>query len=124
MAAGAVGLAMGYLTLKLRGVFFSIATLALAIVAQAAVTNWEFVGGASGAYLLRPSEGPLAPATSSISSSSCWSGGGRGRRWRGASSARRSALACPPIRDDELAAEAYGVPTLRLKLSPPCCRAR
>ena len=56
VAAGAVGLAMGYLTLKLRGVFFSIATLALAIVAQAAVTNWEFVGGASGAYLLRPSE--------------------------------------------------------------------
>ena len=37
------------LTLKLRGVFFSIATLALAIVSQAVVTNWDYVGGASGA---------------------------------------------------------------------------
>ncbi len=96
VASGAVGLAMGYLTLKLRGVFFSIATLALAIVAQAAVTNWEFVGGASGAYLLRPSEGRGAAAMSSISSTSCWSWRSGRLRWRAASSVRRSGLACPP----------------------------
>ena len=116
LAAGAVGLAMGYLTLKLRGVFFSIATLALAIVAQAAVTNWEFVGGASGAYLLRPSEGPwggsyveylfyvmLVMAVGAVAL---------------ARSIERSTvgLGLSAIRDDELVAEAYGVPTLRLKL--------
>jgi len=96
VAAGAVGLAMGYLTLKLRGVFFSIATLALAIVAQAAVTNWEFVGGASGAYVLRPTRGRGAAATSSIYSTSCWSWRSVRWRWRGASSARRSAWPVPP----------------------------
>ena len=116
VAAGAVGLAMGYLTLKLRGVFFSIATLALAIVAQAAVTNWEFVGGASGAYVLRPSEGPwggsyveylfyvmLAMAVGAVAL---------------ARTIERSTvgLGLSAIRDDELVAEAYGVPTLRLKL--------
>ena len=116
VAAGAVGLAMGYLTLKLRGVFFSIATLALAIVAQAAVTNWEFVGGASGAYLLRPSEGPwggsyveylfylmLVMAVGAVAL---------------ARTIERSTvgLGLSAIRDDELVAEAYGVPTLRLKL--------
>ncbi|MGH7034693.1 MAG: ABC transporter permease subunit, partial [Stellaceae bacterium] len=42
--AGAVGLAMGGLTLRLRGVFFAIGTLALAIVVQTFITNWDFVG--------------------------------------------------------------------------------
>ena len=52
--AGLVGLGTGYLTLRLRGVFFSIATLALAVVVQTLITNWDFVGGARGAYVLRP----------------------------------------------------------------------
>ncbi len=116
LASGAVGLAMGYLTLKLRGVFFSIATLALAIVAQAVVTNWEFVGGASGAYMLRPTEGPwggsyveylfyvmLIMAVAAVVLARC---------------IERSKIGfgLAAIRDDELAGEAYGVPTLRLKL--------
>src|SRR5207247_1724162 len=38
--AGLLGLGIGYLTLRLRGVFFSIATLALAVVLQTMVINW------------------------------------------------------------------------------------
>ena len=116
LASGALGLVMGYLTLKLRGVFFSIATLALAIVFQAVITNWEFVGGASGAYVLRPAEGPwggsyveylfyvmmvMAAAAVALARIIERSNIGYG-------------LAA--IRDDELAAETSGVPTLRLKV--------
>jgi branched-chain amino acid transport system permease protein len=116
LSAGALGLAMGYLTLKLRGVFFSIATLALAIVFQAVITNWQYVGGASGAYILRPTEGPwggsyveflfyvmLAMALGAVAL---------------ARTIERSnvGLGLAAIRDDELAGEVSGVPTLRLKL--------
>ena len=47
--SGLIGLGMGYLTLRLRGAFFSIATLALAVVLQTLVVNWNYVGGARGA---------------------------------------------------------------------------
>jgi branched-chain amino acid transport system permease protein len=114
--SGIVGLGMGYLTLRLRGAFFAIGTLALAIVLQTIVTNWTYVGGARGAYVLRPSEmefiGPyiqylfllmLALAVVALSV---------------ARGIERSQLGYgfATIRDDELAAEACGVPTLRLKL--------
>ena len=46
--SGLVGLGMGLLTLRLKGVFFAIGTLALAIVVQTFVTNWDFVGGSRG----------------------------------------------------------------------------
>jgi branched-chain amino acid transport system permease protein len=115
-AAGLVGLGMGYLTLRLRGVFFSIATLALAVVLQTLVVNWEFVGGARGAYVLRPESVPvfgsyarylfavmlgLAIASVIIARivENSWLGRG---------------LAA--IRDDEVAAVCSGVPSLRLKL--------
>ena len=62
--AGLVGLGTGYLTLRLRGVYFSIATLALAVVVQTLITNWDFVGGARGAYVLRPRVAPLIGGTS------------------------------------------------------------
>src|SRR5215831_5495701 len=54
-----VGLGMGYLTLRLRGAFFSIATLALAVVIQTFITNWDYVGGSRGAYVIRPQTAPL-----------------------------------------------------------------
>jgi len=115
--AGLVGLGTGYLTLRLRGVFFSIATLALAVVVQTLITNWDFVGGARGAYVLRPRTAPLL--------------GGEYMQYlfllmllmsvivlTVARSIERSALGYgfAAIRDDEAAAEATGVPTLRLKL--------
>jgi len=115
--AALVGLGTGYLTLRLRGVFFSIATLALAVVVQTLITNWDFVGGARGAYVLRPKLAPLI-------------GGGYieylflvmlGLCVVALATARaieRSALGYgfAAIRDDEAAAEASGVPTLKLKL--------
>jgi branched-chain amino acid transport system permease protein len=107
---------MGYLTLRLRGAFFAIATLALAVVLQTLIVNWDFVGGSRGAYILRPEEVPLigsyikylflvmlllAVASLVI-----------------ARLIERSRLGYgfATIRDDELAAEASGVPTLKLKL--------
>src|ERR1700712_699213 len=57
--SGIIGLGTGYLTLRLRGTFFSIATLALAVVAQTLITNWDFVGGSRGAYVIRPAESPV-----------------------------------------------------------------
>jgi branched-chain amino acid transport system permease protein len=117
LLAGLVGLGTGYLTLRLRGVFFSIATLALAVVVQTLITNWDFVGGARGAYVLRPRVAPLI--------------GGEYVQYlfllmlglcvlalATARAIERSALGFgfAAIRDDEAAAEASGVPTLRLKL--------
>src|SRR5436309_9766250 len=49
VVSGIVGLGMGYLTLRLRGAFFAIATLAPAIVLQTLVVNWVTVAARGGA---------------------------------------------------------------------------
>ena len=111
-----LGFGVGLLTLRMRGIFFSIATIALAIIIETSVTNWRFVGGAAGIQLQRPPV--MAPfdtyvkmlffvqallvvvavaTTRTIQNSRI----GRGLQ---------------ALRDDELAAECTGVPTLRLKL--------
>src|SRR5260221_9972075 len=59
VVSGIVGLGTGYLTLRLRGVFFAIATLALAVVVQTLIVDWDYVGGSRGIYIIRP---PQAPA--------------------------------------------------------------
>ena len=41
-----LGLGVGVLTLRMQGIFFSIATIALTIIVETFVTNWRFVGGA------------------------------------------------------------------------------
>src|SRR6185312_4336660 len=43
LVAALLGLGIGYLTLRLRGTFFSIATLALSVVLQTVIMNWEYV---------------------------------------------------------------------------------
>ena len=68
MSSGFVGLGMGYLTLRLRGVFFAIATLALAVVLQTLIVNWDYVGGSRGTYIIRPAQ---ALARSAAISSIC-----------------------------------------------------
>src|ERR1700753_3245557 len=111
-----LGLAVGLLTLRMQGIFFSIATIALSIVIETTVTNWRYVGGAAGIQLQRPPALEmfhsylqmlffaqamlvvLAIATSRYIQRS-WIGHG-----------------LQALRDDELAAECTGVPTLRLKL--------
>src|SRR5580692_3659295 len=59
VVSGLIGLGTGYLTLRLRGVFFAIATLALSIVVQTLIVNWDFVGGSRGIYIIRPANAPL-----------------------------------------------------------------
>jgi len=116
LASGALGLLMGGLTLKLRGVFFGIATLALAIVFQAIITNWEYVGGSSGAYVLRPAAGPWGGTyVEYLFYVMLLMAGGAVALARGI---ERSSIGfgLTSIRDDETASEASGVPTLRLKL--------
>ncbi len=54
-AVGALlGFALGLLTLRMQGIFFSIATIALTIVIETSVTNWRYVGGAAGIQMQRP----------------------------------------------------------------------
>src|ERR1700680_1900733 len=59
LMSGILGFGMGYLTLRLKGVFFAIATLALAIVAQTFIVNWDYVGGSRGVYVIRPQQSPI-----------------------------------------------------------------
>src|ERR1700760_4328970 len=40
-----LGLGIGLLTLRMQGIFFSIATIALSIISETAITNWRYVGG-------------------------------------------------------------------------------
>jgi branched-chain amino acid transport system permease protein len=117
LAAGLLGLGVGYLTLRMRGVFFAIATLALSVVIFTFVVNWDYVGGARGAYILQPKDLPfgltryihilfaamvlMAAFALVVARVIETSAVGRG-------------LAA--IHDDELAAECAGVPTLRLKI--------
>ncbi|MEO8203969.1 MAG: branched-chain amino acid ABC transporter permease [Betaproteobacteria bacterium] len=121
VAASAVGAALGVgvglLTLRLRGIFFSIATIAVAIILETVVNNWRFVGGSTGVQIMRPPVmepfesytrmifvvaailAVLAVAVARYIETS-WMG--RGLR---------------AIRDNEEAAECTGVPTLKLKLA-------
>jgi branched-chain amino acid transport system permease protein len=117
--SGLVGFGMGYLTLRLRGSFFAIATLALAVVLQTLVVNWDFVGGSRGAYIIRPEEIEFAGII--INYIEYLFGLMLLLAMIALVTARtieRSQLGFgfATIRDDELAAEASGVPTLRLKL--------
>ena len=111
-----LGFGVGLLTLRMRGIFFSIATIALAIIIETFVMNWRFVGGAAGIQIQRPPV--MAPFDSyvkmlffvqallvviavAIARYIQNSRIGRGLQ---------------ALRDDELAAECTGVPTLKLKL--------
>jgi branched-chain amino acid transport system permease protein len=111
-----LGLGVGVLTLRMRGIFFSIATIALAIIIYTTITNWRFVGGAAGIQLQRPPvmapfdtyvkmlffvQAVLVVVAIAVTRFIQYSKIGRGLQ---------------ALRDDELAAECTGVPTLRLKL--------
>jgi branched-chain amino acid transport system permease protein len=121
IAAGAImggllGFGVGMLTLRLRGIFFAIATVAVVFIMETLMINWRYVGGATGLQLQRPVV--MAPfetyarmlffvaAIMSVVAvgiaryvQDSWIG--RGLR---------------ALRDSEEAAEANGVPTLKLKL--------
>lgn len=117
VVAGIVGLGTGYLTLRLRGVFFAIATLALAVVLQTLIINWDYVGGSRGAYVIRPATVAFL-GINYIEYLFILMLGLVVLALGIARAIERSKLGYgfATIRDDELAAEASGVPTLRLKL--------
>jgi len=113
---GALGFGVGLITLRLRGIFFSIATVAITIILETTVINWRYVGGATGIQILRPPVMEpfesytkmlfivvvlLAIVAVAIARYIETSWLGRGLR---------------AIRDNEEAAECTGVPTLKLKL--------
>src|ERR1700748_1433124 len=116
VVGGLFGLGVGLLTLRMRGIFFSIATIALAIIIETAITNWRYVGGAAGIQLQWPPvmqpfdsyvkmlffvQALLVVVAVATARAILNSRIGRGLH---------------ALRDDELAAECTGVPTLRLKL--------
>jgi branched-chain amino acid transport system permease protein len=111
-----VGLGTGYLTLRLRGVYFAIATLSLAVLLHTVVVNWSYVGGSRGAYVVRPQS--VEPFVSygeylfvvMLGLAVLAVGIARGVE------VSRIGTGLAALRDDERAAEAVGVPTLRLKL--------
>jgi branched-chain amino acid transport system permease protein len=116
IVSGLLGLGIGYLTLRLRGVFFSIATLALSIVLQTMIVNWEYVGGSRGMSVIRPSGPPfgsyvtfLFTVMAGLAVLSVLVAWFIERSWIGRGLAA--------LRDNEEAAECMGVPTLRLKLA-------
>lgn len=113
---GLLGLATGLLTLRLRGIFFAIATVAIIVIMETVIVNWRYVGGATGVQLMRPPVAEpfstytrmlfvlmtvLAVLAVSIARYVQVSWIGRGLR---------------ALRDSEEAAECCGVPTLKLKL--------
>jgi len=113
---GALGFGVGLITLRLRGIFFSIATVAITIILETTVINWRYVGGATGIQILRPPVMEpfdsytkmlfiavvlLAIVAVAIARYIETSWLGRGLR---------------AVRDNEEAAECAGVPTLKLKL--------
>jgi branched-chain amino acid transport system permease protein len=115
LVSGLLGLGIGYLTLRLRGVYFSIATLALSVVLQTLIINWEYVGGAKGVTVIRPG-GPLLGnwVTLLFTVMVGLAVGAVTVAWLIERSWVGRGLAA--LRDNEEAAECMGVPTLRLKL--------
>ena len=116
LMSGLLGLAAGLLTLRLRGIFFAIATIALVVIMETLFINWRYAGGATGLQLLRPPVtapfesyikmlfmvmAAMAVVSVAIARYIEVSWIGRGLR---------------AIRDSEEAAEASGVPTLKLKV--------
>ena len=116
LMGGLLGLGVGLLTLRLRGIFFAIATVAVVFIMETLMINWRYVGGATGLQLQRPEVlAPFATYTRMLFAvmavlaviavaiaryvQDSWIG--RGLR---------------ALRDSEEAAEANGVPTLKLKL--------
>ncbi len=111
-----LGLGVGLLTLRMQGIFFSIATIALAIIIETTVTNWRFVGGAAGIQLQRP---PVtAPFDSYVKMLFFVQALLVVVAVATTRTIQRSRVGhgLQALKDDELAAECTGVPTLRLKL--------
>jgi branched-chain amino acid transport system permease protein len=114
--SGVIGFLVGLLTVRLRGIFFSIATVSLVFIFETLVMNSSFLGGATGHQLTRPSDISffdtytrylvvvmVVLAVISVAAARFIQDSFVGRGLRA-------------VRDSEEAAECSGVPTLKLKL--------
>jgi len=123
-----VGLATGYLTLRLRGVYFAIATLALLVVAETLIVNWDYVGGAAGTYIL-PKRNPTIFGILIVGKENALFGNYKELLFFVLCVFALTTIAIcrvierskfgrglEALRDNEQAAESMGVPTLKLKL--------
>jgi branched-chain amino acid transport system permease protein len=115
VVGGLLGLGVGYLSVRLRGIYYSIATIAVAVILEAAVVNWPYVGGAQGLSIVRPAvPAGFANYTAflfvvmAFIAVVCVAVARAIER-------SRLGLAFSAIRDNETVAEACGVPTLRTK---------
>jgi branched-chain amino acid transport system permease protein len=114
--SGLLGFGLGYLTIRLRGIFFAISTLALAIIIQMIIVNTKFLGGANGLYIFRPE--PMWPFSDYleylfalmliVAFLAVMTARYIEKSWIG-----KCFIA---IRDTEEASECTGVPTFKLKL--------
>lgn len=114
--SGLLGFGLGYLTIRLRGIYFAISTLAVAIIIQMVIVNWHFLGGANGLYIFRPE--PIPPFSDYleylfalmlfVAFLSVMTARYIEKSWIG-----KCFIA---IRDTEEASECTGVPTFKLKL--------
>jgi branched-chain amino acid transport system permease protein len=116
LISGLLGFGVGLLTLRLRGIFFAIATVAVIFIMETMMVNWRYVGGATGLQLLRPEViAPFETYTRMLFAVMALLaiGAVAVARYVQVSWIGRGLRA---IRDSEEAAEASGVPTLKLKL--------
>lgn len=114
--SGLLGFGLGYLTIRLRGIYFAISTLAVAIIIQMVIVNWHFLGGANGLYIFRPE--PIPPFSDYleylfalmlfVAFLAVMTARYIEKSWIG-----KCFIA---IRDTEEASECTGVPTFKLKL--------
>ncbi len=116
LMGGLLGFGVGVLTLRLRGIFFAIATVAVIFIMETLMVNWRYVGGATGLQLLRPPA--LEPFESYtrmlfVVMAAMSIGAVAAARYIQISWIGRGLRA---LRDSEEAAESAGVPTLKLKL--------
>ena len=113
---GLLGLGIGLISLRLRGIFFSIGTVAVAIILETVILNTDYLGGAKGLQMMRPESAwpfgsydkllffvMILMAITAVSIGRYIENSWIGRGLRA-------------IKDNEEAAECAGVPTLKLKL--------
>jgi branched-chain amino acid transport system permease protein len=116
LVCGLLGFGVGLLTLRLRGIFFAIATVAVIFIMETLMVNWRYVGGATGLQLLRPEVmAPFESYTRMLFAvmAAMAVGAVALARYVQVSWIGRGLRA---LRDSEEAAECAGVPTLKLKL--------
>lgn len=117
-AIGALlGLFVGQLSARMRGMYFSLVTLAVAVLVETFVHNSAWLGGARGLSVLAPPQPAIFPTNAryiffvmvvlAVGAVAVTRAFEKSRFGKGLTA----------IRDDEAAAESCGIPTFRIKCS-------